>query len=290
MGKRKNRSFTGMQLFTSCISTTLVLVLLGLVVFCVLTGQRLSESVREQLVVTVLLTDDAGDADAARLETLLQTERYVNRLMFVSREQALKEQTAALGSDPSEFLGSNPFSSSFELQVNADYANTDSLCWITQKLKANELVADVLYQRDLIDNLNRNLRKAGFVLLVLAGLLTVVSFSLISNTVRLSIYSRRFLIRTMKLVGASWSFIRRPFMLRSFWIGVVSAVLADALLLGGVHSLVRYDAAFAQLITWETVAVVSACVLLCGLFLTLICSYFAVNTYLKKKEADLYEM
>ncbi len=279
-----------MQLFTSCISTTLVLVLLGLVVFCVLTAKRLSDSVREQLSVTVLLTDNAGEGDAGRLETLLRTERFVNNMVYVSKEQALKEQVAAMGSDPSEFLGSNPFSASFELQMNADYANTDSLCWITQKLKANPMVADVFYQKDLIDNLNANLQKVSLVLLVLAGLLMFVSFVLINNTVRLSIYSRRFLIHTMKLVGASWSFIRRPFLLRCFWIGVASAALADGVLLGTIHWLVRYDAAFSELITPEIILLVSASVWVCGIFITLVCSYFSVNTYLKMKENDMYEI
>lgn len=290
MGKRKNKSFAGMQLVTSCISTTLVLVVLGLVVFCVLTADRLSDSVRRQLSVTVLLTDEAGEADASRFEALLRTERFISGLTYIPKEQALKEHVEATGSDPSEFLGSNPFSASFELQMDAAYANTDSLCWITKKLKNNALVADVLYQKDLVESLNRNLQKVGFVLLVLAGLLTIVSFTLINNTVRLSIYSRRFLIHTMKLVGASWSFIRRPFLARCFWLGVVSAVLADALLLGGIHSLVRYDAAFAELITKEMMLMVAGVVLFCGLFITLVCSYFSVNAYLRMKESDMYEI
>lgn len=278
-----------MQLFTSCVSTTLVLVLLGLVVFFGLTAHKLSRTVREELIVTVLLSDEATDKDADRFQVMLGTERFVNRLKYISKEQALQEQKTVTGSDPAEFLGFNPFTASFEVQLNADYANTDSLCWITQKLKANEWVSDVLYQKDLIDNLNRNLHRAGWGLLALAALLGVVSISLINNTVRLSIYSRRFLIHTMKLVGASWGFIRRPFMLRGLGVGVVSALVADSLLLGGIRSLMRFDEFCARLITWEMLAVVTGSVLLFGLCITLACSYFSVNTFLRMKEHEMYE-
>lgn len=290
MQKRKKRGFTGMQMFTSCISTTMVLVLLGLVVFFVFTAQRLSDTVKENLTVTVLLKDDATSAEIKRYEAYLETERFVNRIAYVSKEQALKEQIEAMGSDPTEFLGANPFSATMEITLNADYANSDSLCWITSRFKAAELVSDVVYQQDLMDNLNENLRKAGFVLLILATLLMFVSFGLINSTIRLSIYSHRFLIHTMKLVGARWGFIRRPFVWRSLNIGLISAVLADALLVGGIHALVRYDAALAEFVTLRNVLIMSGAVVVLGLLMTLLCSYFSVNRYLRMRESEMYEV
>lgn len=279
-----------MQMFTSCISTTMVLVLLGLVVFFVFTAQRLSDTVKENLTVTVLLKDDATSAEIKRYEAYLETERFVNRIAYISKEQALKEQIEAMGSDPTEFLGANPFSATMEITLNADYANSDSLCWITSRFKAAELVSDVVYQQDLMDNLNENLRKAGFVLLILATLLMFVSFGLINSTIRLSIYSHRFLIHTMKLVGARWGFIRRPFVWRSLNIGLISAVLADALLVGGIHALVRYDAALAEFVTLRNVLIMSGTVVVLGLLMTLLCSYFSVNRYLRMRESEMYEV
>ena len=213
-----------MQWFTTGVSTTLVLILLGIVSFFILFAQRLSDSVKENLTVTVLLDGEASRSDIHEFRTALKGERYVYALDYVSKEQALKEQVKAMGSDPSEFLGANPFTASFELRMNALYANSDSLAWITAKLKKNPLVEDVMYQKELVDTVNDNLRRISYVLLGLAVLLALVSFALINNTVRLSIYSGRFVIRTMKLVGASWGFIRRPFMARSFNLGSVRSV------------------------------------------------------------------
>lgn len=290
MKKKKKRGFTRMQMFTSCISTTMVLVLLGLVVLFVLTARRLSDTVKENLTVTVLLNDEAASTEIQRYRTSLNTESFVNQVTYISKEQALKEWTEAMDSDPTEFLGANPFSATMEITLNADYANSDSLCWIKSRFKANKLVSDVVYQQDIMDNLNENLRKAGFVLLILAGLLMFVSFGLINSTIRLSIYSRRFLIHTMKLVGARWGFIRRPFVKSSLGIGLVSAVLADVLLVGGVHALLNYDVALAEFIPLRNVLIMSGGVVVFGLLMTLLCSYFSVNRYLRMKESEMYEV
>ncbi len=290
MSKKKRRGFTGMQLFTSCISTTMVLVLIGLVVFFMCTARSLSDSVKENLTVTLLLNDDATSAEIKRYEAYLGTEAFVNKVVYVSKEQALKEQTEAMGSDPTEFLGANPFSATMEITLNADYANSDSLCWITGRFKSGKLVSDVVYQQDLMDNLNENLRKLGFVLLLLASLLMFVSFGLISSTIRLSIYSHRFLIHTMKLVGASWGFIRRPFVWRSMGIGLVSAVLANVLLVGGIQVLVRYDAALAEFVTVRNEWIMVGSVAAFGLLMTLLCSYVSVNRYLRMREDEMYEV
>ena len=215
----------GVQLVTLCISTAMVLVLLGLVVFSVQTSRNLSQWVKENLTVTVMLSDDVSANGAKTLCRDLYHRPYSKNIDYISREQALQEQTEAMGSDPSEFLGVNPFPATLELQLHSDYANRDSLRWIAAELKKNEKVADVAYQVDLMDSVNRNLAKLNLLLLALALLLTFVSFSLINNTVRLSVYSRRFVIHTMKLVGASWGFIRRPFMRQSLVVGIIASLI-----------------------------------------------------------------
>lgn len=288
-GKRK-RSLTGMQVFTSCISTALVLILFGLVVFFVQVAHELSNSVKEDLVVSVLLSDEAGE-DAIQAYTLeMQQKQYIKKLDYISKEQALKEHIQEMGTDPEEFLGSNPFSPSLEIHLKADYANSDSLSWITRDIKAQPVVLNVVYQKDLIDSLNNNLQKVSLVLLILAALLTFVSFGLINSTVKMSLYANRFLIHTMKLVGARWSFIRRPFLSRSFWIGLTSAILANGVLVTGIHLFLRYDPVLENIITLNMVLIMGGAVLLAGILLTLTSSYLSVNKFLRMKAGELYEM
>lgn len=273
-----------------CISTTMVLVLLGLVVFSVLTAQNLSKYVKENLTVTIMLGDTVSTNDAHRLCRELYHRPYARNIDYVSKEQALKEQTEAMGSDPSEFLGVNPFVATLELQLKSDYANHDSLTMITKELLKNPKVTDVAYQEDLMDRVNKNLHKVSLILLVLAALLTFISYSLISNTVRLRVYSQRFLIHTMKLVGASWGFIRRPFMWTGVTVGIVAALLACLILGGAVWSLFQYEPNLTAIITWQVLAMTGAAVFLFGLIITSLCSYISVSRFLRMRARELYKI
>lgn len=289
--KRKTtRRRQGMQVVTLCISTTMVLVLLGLVAFSVLTAHNLSNYVKENLTVTIMLGDTVSVNDAHRLCRDLYHRPYARNIDYVSKEQALKEQSEAMGSDPSEFLGVNPFVATLELQLKSDYANRDSLRWIAKELSSNPKVTDVAYQEDLMDKVNRNLKKVNLVLLVLAVLLTFISYSLVNNTVRLRVYSQRFTIHTMKLVGASWGFIRRPFMWTGTTVGIIAALMACLILGGGVWSLFQYEPNLTTIITWEVLAATAVCVFLFGLIITLFCSYISVNRFLRMRARDLYKI
>ena len=285
--KRKKISLRW-QALTSTISTTFVLILMGLVILCAFTANRLSESVRQSLTVTVMFNDDATNQNAIDYKKKIMKRTWVKEIIYISREQALAEQAEAMGTDPTEFLGENPFTPSLELHLAADYACTDSLLWISKELKKNKLITDVIYQKDLIDNLNRNLHKATYLLLGLAILLLLVTLVLINNTVRLSVYSRRFTIHTMRLVGASWNFIRRPFMIRSMWIGLAAGLLADALLFLGVRTLWNYDPSTIAYITTGDVGITLLAVLCCGLLLTLLCTFISVGHFLNMREGQMY--
>ena len=275
---------------TLCISTSMVLVLLGLVVFSVQTSRNLSHWVKENLTVTVVLNDEVSVGDAKRFQQDLVRRPFSKDVLYISREQALKEQTDAMGSDPSEFLGMNPFPATLELQLHSDYANADSLAWISDELRKNPEVTDVAYQVDLMDSVNRNLAKLNILLLVLAVLLTFISFSLINNTVRLSVYSRRFLIHTMTLVGASWGFIRRPFMRQGALVGVIAALIAIIVLGGGIYALYYYEPNILAIITWRELVITALAVLVFGLVITLTCSYISVNRFLRMPAGELYKI
>ncbi|MBO4892674.1 MAG: permease-like cell division protein FtsX [Prevotella sp.] len=279
----------GVQWVTLCASIAMVLVLLGIIVFSVLTSRNLSAWVKENLTVTVMLGDNVSVNEAKRLCRDLYHRPYARNIDYVSKEQALKEQTEAMGSDPSEFLGANPFVATLELQLKSDYANRDSLMWIIYELQKNPKVTDVAFQEDLMDNVNKNLARMNMVLLCLAVLLTFVSFSLINNTVRLSVYSRRFLIHTMKLVGASWGFIRRPFIRQAIVVGVIAAVLAIVVLGAGVYALYNFEPNILNIITWRELTITAVAVLLFGLIITFFCTWYSVNRFLKMTAGELYK-
>lgn len=268
----------------------MVLVLLGMVVFSVLSAQNLSAYVKENLTVTMVLSQDMSNPEAKALTNQLRKLPYINRVEYISKEQVLKEQTEAMGTDPSEFIGMNPFVGSMEVQLKAQYANTDSLKWIAKSLKKNQKVTDITYPQDLMDSVNNNLQRINMVLLVLAVLLTFVSFSLINNTVRLGMYARRFTIHTMKLVGASWGFIRGPFVRNAVGLGLLAAVIADGVLAGGVYALYMYEPDVLVVLTWEVLAITGGSVLLFGILITLFCSWLSVNRFLRMKAGDLYKI
>lgn len=288
--KNKNNSvsYFDMQFITSSISTTLVLLLLGLVVFFVLAAHNLSIYVRENINFSVLISDDMKEADILKLQKRLDKEPFVKQTDYISKKQALKEQTEAMGTDPEEFLGYNPFTASIEIKLHSDYANSDSIAKIEKLIKKNTNIQEVLYQRELIDLVNENIRNISLVLLTLAVVLTLISFALINNTIRLAIYSKRFLIHTMKLVGASWGFIRRPFLRRNIWSGVLAGIMADAILMGAAYWLVSYEPELIRVITPEVMLLVSGSVLVFGIIITFLCAYLSINKYLRMKASTLY--
>lgn len=285
---KRHSSYFNMQALTSCISMTLVLVLLGAVTFFVLSAYNLSQQVKENITITMLMDDDASGAEVQNIQKGLLKKRYVKHIDFVSKEKALKEMTRDMGTDPSEFLGHNPFSASIELGLKADYANRDSIQWIVKELKSTQHVVDIVYQQEWVETINGMIEKISLILLVLAGLLTIVSFALINNTLRLSVYSKRFIIHTMKLVGASWSFIRRPFLWKSMTLGFIAGLAADCILTAGIYMLLQQEPELKDIVTSRILITVGSSVMVFGLLISLICAYVSVNRFLNMKAQDLY--
>ena len=290
-GRKRNaqkKRWVKLPTLVSMISITMVLLLLGSVVLFALTANELSKSVRESLTVTVVLQDDIAVTEAKAFNDSISALPFVKHSQYISSEQALEEQSKSMGLDPSEFLGSNPFSISLELAMKHQYNCSDSLNWIVPGLKSCEAVHDVIYQHELVDTLNRNLNRISAIFLVIALLLILVSMSLINNMVRISIHNHRFDIYTMKLVGADWNFIRKPFMARAALMGFFSAVLADMMLLGGVEWIISKDPSAISFLPMQNVSVMAVCVFLFGLVLTLLCTYVSVTRILGMRESDLY--
>lgn len=285
---KRHSSFFDMQFITSSISTMLVLLLLGLVVFFMLSANNLSTYVRENINFSLIISNDMRDAELKKYQQQLSKEDFVKEAVYISKEDALKEQKEAMGTDPEEFLGYNPFNASIEIKLNSEYANSDSIAKIEKRLLKNKNILEVRYPQELMDAVNNNIRKISLFLLLLAALLTFISFALINNTIRLAVYSKRFLIHTMKLVGASWGFIRRPFLKKNFWIGVTAGIMADLLLMIGAYSLIIYEPELRSIITPEVMLIVLASVLLFGIIITLLCANVSINRYLKMKASALY--
>lgn len=288
MAKKKKRGSGSFNTVTACISTALVLILLGTVVFFVTMADNLGRTLRENFTVEVLLDDSIPHREAVALQRALRAQPYVRRVGYTSKERATREQAEALETDPNEFLGYSPIPASFELHLKAEYADKDSMARYTPALKANKYVTDVIYPQDLMDVVNENIRRVSLVLLGIAVLLAFVSFALINNTMRLSVYARRFTIHSMKLVGAKWSFIRKPFMTRAFWIGMVASLVADGLLFSGMQALMEWDADISRLVTPFVMAVTLGSVFASGLLLTLLCAFFSVNRHLRMSGNDVF--
>lgn len=286
--KQKKKRLIDIQFVTACISTSLVLLLLGFVVLVVLSAKSLSTHVRENLELSLLLNDNVTEKEVERIVNYVNAQEYTKATHYISKEDILAEQTASMGLDPTEFLGYNPYTASIEVKLKADHANTDSIMLIKNKLMRYTQIREIAYPSELMDNVNDNIRKISFLLLVLAFALSMISFALINNTIKLTIYSQRFILHTMKLVGASWAFIRRPFLMRNLGIGIASGVLANGLIAGSIYLLLRYEPQMSYLFTWYTLGIVGGSVMLFGILITLLCAYFSINRFLRMKAGDLY--
>lgn len=292
MTKKRNkaRSRHSLQVVTLCISTAMVLMLIGIVVLTGFTSRNLSSYVKENLTITMILQPDMNTEESSALCQRIRNLHYINSLNFISKEQALKEGTRELGANPAEFAGENPFTGEIEVQLKANYANNDSIRNIVQQLRTYRGVSDITYPQSLVESVNQTLGKISLVLLVIAVLLTIVSFSLINNTIRLSIYARRFSIHTMKLVGASWNFIRAPFLRRAVLEGLVSALLAIAVLGVGICFLYDYEPDITKVLSWDALVITAFVMLAFGVIIATFCSWLSVNKFLRMKAGDLYKI
>ena len=274
---------------TSTISISLVLFILGIVVLMGILATRLSMYVKENMGFSIVLKENVKESQVKKLQKKLDIAPYVRATQYTSKEDALKELEVELGENPKDLLGFNPLQASIEVKLRSDYAHPDSLVWIEKGLrKGTVAIDDIVYQKDLIQLVNDNIRRISFMLLGLAVVLMLISFALISNTIRLGAYSKRFIIHTMKLVGATPAFIRKPFIISNIINGIIGAFIAMALLSGCVYYLLTEFDNLYTLIDISSLFWVFVIVLLLGVVLTAISAWFAVNRYIRMDRDNLY--
>ncbi len=289
---RQEDKILGRRLKSSYISTivsiTLVLFVLGLLGLVILHAQKLSDHVRESIAVSVFLKEDAGESEIQRLKASIDALPSVNETRFISREEAAEDLMRELGEDFVSFLGYNPLTASIVVNLKADYANPDSMQVFKQRLSGHQLVSEVDYQQSLVHLVNENVKRIGIGLLAFSILLLTIAFALINNTIRLSVFSKRFLIKSMQLVGATQAFIRRPFIIKGVIQGIIGALITIFLLIATLYAGQRQIPEMAMFYDMNMLLVLFGLVLLLGIIISLISTYFAVRKYLNIKTDFLY--
>lgn len=290
MSKKKNISSFQLKTsyFTTIISISLVLFLIGLIGLLVLNAQKLSDYIKENFSVDVILYDNLKEVDMIRVQKDIETAQFVKDTRFISKEDAAQEMQNELGEDFVEFLGYNPLLASIEVYLHSKFAHPDSMSFIAKELEAYPQVKEVFYQKSLIHQINENIRKISLIILVFTSLLMIISTVLINNTIRLSVYSKRFLINSMKLVGATKQFIRSPFLLKSALQGIYGSLIAILLLLGIMYMAQKEMREFVLLFDIKLYSILFAGVIAIGIIITTVSTYFAVNRYLRIDKDQLY--
>jgi cell division transport system permease protein len=273
---------------TTIVSLSLVLFMLGLVGLILLNTKKIADHFKETIGFQLIIGDVAKETDIDKLQKSLDASPFVKTTQYISKEEAAKTLQQDLGEDFVSFIGYNPLKASIDVRLKADYATPDSLVWIEQHLMENKIVKEVLYPKALVSSMNENMRKAALVILAFSSILMVIALALINNTIRLSIYSKRFLIKTMQLVGATQGFIRLPFILKGIRQGVYGAIIAILMLMGILYFAQRH---LPELVVVQDVQMLGSLfgmVVLLGILIGAISTALAVRKYLRLRADELY--
>ncbi|MFY8214170.1 MAG: cell division protein FtsX [Flavobacterium sp.] len=269
-------------------SMFLVLFLLGLLGLFILNSKKLADDFKEEIAMTVFFKNEATDTVFTAFKNELKTSKFVKSSVYVTKEQAAKMHTDIIGEDFMTFLGANPLQNSFDIHLKADYINAENIRKIEDHFRSNEMVSDIVYDKQLVNLVNDNIKKVSLWILIISGFLALVAVVLINSSMRLSIYANRFIIKTMQMVGATKSFIRKPFIWRSVKLGLAGAICAVIALIG---CLLYIDGNYPNLGILEnplSVGIVLLGVLALGIVITWLSTYFATQRYLNLRTDDLY--
>jgi cell division transport system permease protein len=273
---------------STVISIALVLLMAGLLGLILVHAKNLSNYIKENIVLNVILYEDTEEADALKLQKALNDNPHVLNTEYISKELAARNLQQDLGEDFVEFLGYNPLSASIDVHLKAEYANQDSVQNFIKEVSANKIIKEMVYQESLLDMVNNNIRIIGLVILTFTVILLIIAVALINNTIRLSIYSQRFLIKSMQMVGATKGFIRRPFLGYGILHGLLGSIIAIVLLIMVLYFGQQQIPELILLQNYFEFAIIFAGVIAIGILISGLSTYFAVTKYLRLRMNDLY--
>jgi len=285
--KETKTRLTGSYL-TLVISVSLVLFLLGILGFILINARELSDYFRESLSFSVILDDDAKEADIRMLQKDLDAKMFVKSTIYVSKDEAAAKMNEDLGEDFINFLGDNPLPPSIDVYLFADYTSPDSVGKIEKYVLEYPFVKEIYYQESLLFLINENVRKISIFLLIISSFLLLIALTVINNTIRISIYSRRFLIRTMQLVGATRAFIRKPFIIQSAFQGLLAGLIAMSLLMGLLYLIEKEFFKMFAYQSIELLLLLGVGIIGAGVVISIVSTFFSVNRYLNISEDKLY--
>jgi len=291
MGRQEdkyNRKRLHSSYITTIVSITLVLFMLGLLGLIILHAKKLSDYVKENIGFSIIMKENVKEAGIIKLQKILDATEYVKSTEYITKEEAAKEFEEELGEEFTSFLGYNPLLPTIEVRFKAEYANNDSLTIIKEKILENSNVKEVFYQESLVDVVNKNVRKIGVIILGFGTLLLIIAIALINNTIRLSVYSKRFLIRSMQLVGATHNFISKPFIWKGVLHGIIGSFIAIMLLTGIIYVSQRELPELINLQDIDLFLSLFGIVILLGIIISWLSNLLAVRKYIRLKTDSLY--
>ena len=291
MRNKKNKSLNKKIVSSSVsviISLSLVLFVVGLLSLVLINAQKLSNYVKENIGFSIMIKEDIKEIELIEFNKILDAEDFTKSTSFISKEQATKELEKDLGEDFVSFLGYNPIMASIDVKLNSSYANNDSLQNISSRLEKSDIVYEVFYQKNLIKKLNSNVGKISFFLICISLVLFFIAFALINNTIRLSVYSKRFIIKTMRLVGAESSFIQKPFLITGVYQGLYSAIFAIFMLIGSIQLIQSETASILNINDLQIIGLVFIVLFCSGIIISGTSTFFAVRKFIYLNEGELY--
>ena len=274
--------------FVPTISISLVLIVVGMLVFILLNAQAVSDHVKRNIGFAVIVKDNTNEVEIKRVQKILDTQPYVYTSKYITKEQAAKSFKKEMGEDFERILGANPLLPSIEIKLNPAYANNDSLAMIEKGLARFDIIHEVYYQKSMIESINENIRRITIIFLIVGAVLVLISFTLIRNMIHLAVYSQRLLIKTMQWVGATPFFICKPFVYGSMWRGFFGALIANLVLLGAIFFVQENVGNVINIMRQDVILLMVGFVILSGVVLSFFSAWFSVRRYLRRDLNDLY--
>ena len=274
--------------FVPPISISLVLIVVGMLVFILLNARAVSDHVKRNIGFAVIVKDNTNEVEIKRVQKILDTQPYVYTSKYITKEQAAKSFKKEMGEDFERILGANPLLPSIEIKLNPAYANNDSLAMIEKGLARFDIIHEVYYQKSMIESINENIRRITIIFLIVGAVLVLISFTLIRNMIHLAVSSQRLLIKTMQLVGATPFFICKPFVYGSMWRGFFGALIANLVLLGAIFFVQENVGNVINIMRQDVILLMVGFVILSGVVLSFFSAWFSVRRYLRRDLNDLY--